>query len=445
MITQTQLQKFREAAKADQRLQATAAAVGSAGLEQASLVPQVTRNHPFAFSVTTEMGEITNQKSSGRCWMFASLNAARVAAMKKYNLKTFEFSQTYTFFWDKLEKSNAFLEAILETADEDLHGRLVSFLLMAPIQDGGQWDMFSGLLAKYGVVPKSVMPETYHSSNSRVLVGFLTSKLREYAHELRQRKQACEPAEALEARKTEMLEFVYKVLVRALGEPPTDFVFEYTDKDDVFHRTKRMTPKEFYEEFIGWKLEDKVSLIHAPTEDKPYYRCYTVKYLNSVVEGRPIRYLNLPMDELKRFTIAALKNGDPVWFGCDVGKYLNREKGIMDLHQFRYEDVLGEGLKLTKAERLDYGDSVLTHAMVLTGVNLDDEGKPLTWKVENSWGDKSGNKGVFSMADDWFDEFTYEVMVDRSLLDDKALKALDGELTALEPWDPFGALAKMED
>lgn len=441
MITKELLRKFADNFNNATNL-AAAYGVAKAGLKAAAVDPQMRQKHQFVYSLQTKMGEITNQKQSGRCWMFAALNAARVASMEKYNLKTLEFSQAYTFFWDKLEKANAFLTAIIETAGEDVHSRLVSHLLAAPVQDGGQWDMFSGILEKYGIVPKDAMPETYNSSASREMVEYLTSKLREYACELRKMVHNGASKEDLTARLESMLSYVYTVLVKCLGVPPTEVVYEYYDKDEVFHRTEPMTPQAFLKNFVGWDLTAKVSLINAPTADKPYYKAYTVKYLYSVLEGRPIKYVNLPIEELKAAAIKSLQAGEPVWFGCDVGKYLDRDTGIMDLDQFHYAEVLGEKLRLDKAERLDYGDSLLTHAMVLTGVNLDANGKPLTWKVENSWSDKAGNKGVFSMSDRWFDEFTYEVMVDKKYVSEKAKAAAEGEVIALEPWDPMGALAE---
>ena len=341
----------------------------------------------------------------------------------------------------KLEKSNYFLNNILETLAEPVHSRLLDHLLACPLQDGGQWDMFCGILKKYGAVPKSVMPETYHSSNTGALVTFLTSKLREYACELRKLAKT-KSKEELAARKEEMLGFIWQILVQALGEPPEKFVFGYYDKDDEYHRLPEMTPQQFFTEYTDWKLEDKISVINAPTEDKPFNRFYTVKYLGSVIEERPINYLNVDITELKKYTLAQLKSGQPVWFGCDVGQRLERENALMDLEARRYESVLGEGLKLNKAERLDYCDSLLTHAMVFLGVDLDDEGNPINWKVENSWGERGPAKGIYSMSDAWFDEFVYEVMIDREFIDAELLKSAENkDVIELAPWDPMGSLA----
>ena len=241
-----------------------------------------------------------------------------------------------------------------------------------------------------------------------------------------------------------MLYFIYNVLVKALGEIPETFTYDYRDKDNAFHRIADITPQEFFKKYVGWDLTNLVSLLNAPTADKPYGRAYTVKYLGTVKEAQPIRYINAPIEVLKEAAITSIKAGEPVWFGCDVGQMSIRDGGIMDEKSYQYDLTLGEGLNLTKAQRLDYGDSLLTHAMVFVGVNLDDEGKPLTWKVENSWGDKAGKKGIYSMSDKWFDEYNYQIAVDQKYIPEKWLKALDEPVIELEPWDPMGALAMVK-
>lgn len=416
-------------------------AMSKVGLNKSSIDNNLTRRHSFVFSHETKKGDITNQKSSGRCWMFAALNTARVDTMKKLNVKTFEFSQNYTLFWDKLEKSNYFLESIIETAGEPLNSRLVQHLLLDPIQDGGQWDMFSGLLEKYGAVPKSVMPETFHSSNTRELNQLLTAKLREFAAKLRDTHKAGKSSHELTEQKEACLSFVYGLLTKTLGEVPQTFSYEYRDEDNQFHRLTDITPQDFFKHYVSWDLDERISLINAPTEDKPYGKAYTVKYLGTVKEGKAITYVNAPIEVLKEAAIASIKDGEPVWFGCDVGKMLEREAGIMDDKAYDYEATLGETVELTKAQRLDYGESLLTHAMVFVGVDLDDQGNPIKWKVENSWGDKNGDKGIYSMSDKWFDEYNYQVAVKRQYIDEEWLKALDQPVVELEPWDPMGSLA----
>lgn len=435
------LVEFKNRFDANSTNQVIKGAIAKVGIDDASLDNNVLRRHSFEFSNETKRGTITNQKSSGRCWMFAALNTARVDTMNKLNMESFEFSQNYTLFWDKLEKANYFLDSILETLDEAQDSRIISHLLMDPVQDGGQWDMFSGLLEKYGAVPKSVMPETFHSSNTRKLNAVLTSKLREFAYQLREGHKAGLSLNELTAKKETKLYFIYSVLVKSLGEVPETFTYTYRDKDGEYRHIQDSTPQDFFKEYVGWDLTNLVSLLNAPTKDKPLGRAYTVKYLGTVKEAKPIQYINVPIQALKEAAVASIKDGQPVWFGCDVGKMLIRDVGIMDEKSYSYELTLGEGNGLTKAQRLDYGDSLLTHAMVFVGVDLDEQGQPLTWKVENSWGDKAGKKGIYSMSDKWFEEFNYQIAVDKKYVSEKWLKALDEPIIALEPWDPMGALA----
>ena len=443
-ITPELLKKFYADYTANPMNTVIAGAIAKSGIEDASFVNEVKRKHNFCFSHETKRGEITNQKQSGRCWMFSALNAARVEVMERLNLENFEFSQNYTLFWDKLEKSNYFLESILETLDEPLEGRLLAHLLANPIQDGGQWDMFSGILRKYGAVPKYMMPETFHSSNTRFFVEELTHRLRKYAHILRSGHAQGKTIAALRSEKEEFLSHVYSFLVKALGEVPEEFDFEYYDKDKKFHKAEHITPQQFFKDYVGWNLDDKISLINAPTADKPFGKAYTVKFLGTVKEGEPIHYINVPIDVLKAAAIESIKAGKPVWFGCDMGPLISRKEGIMDMEVYAYDKTLGALPEFTKAERLDYGDSLLTHAMVLTGVDLDSKGNPIKWQVENSWGDESGKKGMFSMSDEWFNEYTYQIMVEKKFVEAKWLSALKEPLVKLEPWDPMGALAIMQ-
>ena len=401
------------------------------------------RRMRYDFSLQLEAGEVTDQKRSGRCWMFAALNTMRLEVMQKLNLKTMELSQSYPLFYDKLEKANYFLESILSTLDEPLSGRLISHLLSAPVQDGGQWDMFAGLVRKYGVVPKDAMPESFSSSATAELNRYLTLKLRGFACTLREAHGAGAPLGELRGMKEEMLYTIYHMLCVALGKPPETFVYETRDKDNKFLRIGPITPQDFYREYVGWELSDYVSVINAPTADKPYGRSYTVTYLGSAVDGAPVRYLNLPVEGLKRLAIAQMQDGHAVWFGCDVGQWLNRTTGAMDLDGFALENLFSTRFPMTKAQRLDYGESLMTHAMVFTGVNLTEDGVPDRWRVENSWGAKSGEKGGYIMSDDWFSQFTYQVVVHKKYLSQEELSAYESEPIPLPPWDPMGALAWM--
>ena len=398
-------------------------------------------DHTFSEQITGEM-KITNQRSSGRCWGYAGLNLFRIYLGRKHNLRNFEFSQTYFMFWDKLEKSNYFLNSVIETASENWDSRLMMHLLHSPIQDGGQWDMWVNLINKYGVVPKSEMPETYQSGKSMRMNRMITRKLREYAKELRDsiNKQKSEEVYTL---KNTMLSTIYKMLVIHLGEPPESFNWQVRDKKKGFHRFKNLTALSFFKEHVGIELNDLVCLINCPMSDKEYDRVYTVEFLGNVIEGNPIRYLNVDIDVLKNASVESIKNNDPVWFGCDVGKYLHRTHGVMDTKLFDFNLFYGTEFSLDKASRLEYGESKMTHAMLFTGVDLDSNGKPIKWRVENSWGERNGEKGYYIMSDEWFDQYLYEVVVSKKYLESDIVdlyEKQDAEL--LPPWDPMGALAR---
>lgn len=418
-------------------------AVVAGGVLKAAENYQARRESRHSYSINLKQGSITAQKKSGRCWMFAALNVMRYDIIHKFNLEDFELSQSYPLFYDKLEKSNYFLESILKTLDEPTEGRLISFLLSSPVGDGGQWDMFANLVHKYGVVPKEVMPESVSSSDTRDMVDLLTEKLREDACILRKAHRAGETAGQLAARKQAMMEEVYRLLCICLGKPPKKFDFEVTDKDGAYLRDWQITPLQFFEKYVGWNLDDYVSLINAPTADKPYYRSYSVRFLGNVEEGHIVRYLNLPVDALKQAAIAQMKDGSPVWFGCDVGKSSCRDGGIMDLKLYDREALFDMKFTMDKADRLDYGQSLMTHAMVFMGVDLDDQDNPLRWRVENSWGKEPGKDGYYVMTDRWFDEYTYQVVVNKKYLPEEYLAQYDAEPIMLEPWDPMGSLACM--
>ena len=394
------------------------------------------------FSHRVKTPEATNQKKSGRCWLFAAMNTLRLSIMERLRLKDFQLSGAWLMFWDKLEKSNWFLESIIETREEPLDGRLVMWLMQDPVGDGGQWDMFVSLVEKYGLVPQEAMPESYSSSNSRAMNSFLVEKLREYARDLRSMAEGGADGDGLRAEKDRMMATVYRMLCVHLGVPPESFVWQWRDKDDDFHRHGQITPRGFAEEYVEMDLDSMVCLINAPTDDKPFGRLYTVRYLGNVSGGRQVRYLNVPMDVLREAAVEMLRDGRPVWFGCDVGKMGDRKKGLLDMAIFDLECVYGEAMTMSKADRLDYGHSRMTHAMVLTGVDIDESGDPVRWDIENSWGKDSGRKGHLTMTDEWFEEYLYEVTVDVDYLPEEYRAALKTRPTVLPPWDPMGSLAR---
>ena len=374
--------------------------------------------------------------------MFAALNTFRHKMIAGFQLEDFELSQAHTFFWDKYEKSNWFLEQVIATADQELTSRKVKFLLDTPQQDGGQWDMVVSLFEKYGVVPKSVYPESISSSDSRELNQILNKLLRQDAQILRElRVEGAESAE-LQAKKEELLQEVFNFLAMNLGLPPRKFDFSYRDKDNHFHSESGLTPLTFYQKYVDLKLADYVSIINAPTADKPYGRSYTVEMLGNVVGSKPVRYLNVEMDRLKELAIAQMQAGETVWFGSDVGQSSNRKAGVMAEGMHDFTASMDIRLTQDKAGRLDYSESLMTHAMVLTGVDLDENGKAKKWKVENSWGEKVGNKGYFVASDAWMDEYTYQIVVRKEFLTAAELAAYETEPLVLAPWDPMGALAK---
>ena len=398
-------------------------------------------DHTYSDVVKGEMNKVTNQKSSGRCWGFAGLNLMRISLAEKYNLKDFEFSQNYFMFCDKLEKSNYFLENILKTFDESYDSRLMMYLLSSPVQDGGQWDMFVNLIEKYGALPQSVMPESFQSSQSAMMNRFLTRKLREFAWTLREMNAKGAKLSELRKTKESMLSTIYSMLCVCLGNPPESFNWQTRDKDKKFIRFNNLTAVDFYKKHANIELKDKVCLIHAPMSNKKMNELYTVSYLGNVVGGQIINYANVAIDDMKRAAIKSIKNNEAVWFGCDVGKMFHRDLGVMDMDLYDYESLFGTDFLMDKGTRLEYGDSLMTHAMVFTGVDIV-KGKSTKWRVENSWGQKGGCKGYYLMTDKWFDEYNYEVVVDKKYLPRRILEIFNREPVALDPWDPMGSLAK---
>lgn len=440
-ITYENLKAYNEDFSKDMSSRIAMYAVMNSGVDKVSTNVEAVRRNRNEFSIDLKRGEITNQKASGRCWMFAALNVMRYDVMKKLKLGNFEFSQSYPLFFDKLEKSNYFLEAVLENLDEPLKERFMAHLLSSPLNDGGQWDMFVNLLRKYGAVPKDVMPESVSSSKTRDMNYYLTSKLREFACVIREKYENGAEIAELRRMKDEMMYEVYKILCICLGKPPERFDFEVRTEDDEYIRRLNISPKEFFDEYVGWELDDYVSLINSPTSDKPFNRSYTVKYLGNVKEGKAVRYLNLEIEELKKAALAQLKDGKPVWFGADVDHGMTSEEGVMDPDIFKAGEIFGTEFRLSKGQRLDYGHSMMNHAMALVGVNLDENGRPERWRVENSWGKEKGREGYYVMSDEWFDEYVFQIVVNKKYLSQEQLSNYEAEPIALEPWDPMGSLA----
>ena len=373
--------------------------------------------HIFNHKVKPEL-KITNQKSSGRCWLFAALNVVRRNVIEKYNLDTdFELSQNYLFFWDKFERLNYLMEAIIETKNTDIDSRMVTHLLNDPTCDGGQWDMVSNLIRKYGIVPKSVYQESCHSSYSSEMNAILKKKFREYALVLRINDNP-------RSSKMKFLEEIYDLLCKFLGKPPSNFDWEYLDKNKKFHRISNLTPLEFYKNHTNFDVNEYYCIVNDPRKDNPYDKLYTVKYLGNVIDGEKIKYLNTNVNRLKELIKKSIDDNKAVWFGCDVGKWLHRDQASMDLDLSNYEGVLNTKFGMDKEERLLTGDSLMTHAMVFTGYLTDNKGKVKYWQVENSWSDKGPAKGYYVMADSWFDQYMYEIAINKKYLSYEEIKII---------------------
>ena len=439
-LTDEMLARFRREVAAKPAYHLAQNAVARVSIDDVALNHEIVAGTDHTFSHLLDDWAVTNQKQTGRCWMFAALNLFRVGAMRNLNLKEFEFSQNYTLFWDKLERANYFLEAILETADRDLDDRTVAFLLERPVEDGGQWNMFVNLIKKHGLVPKALMPETESSSNTRRMVGILRHQLRAGARRLRDLHAGGAGLEELRAAKGEILAVVHRILCIHLGTPPERFTWQWTDRDRQFHRDEEMTPQEFAARYVELPLDEYVCLVHDPRDTSPYGRTFTVEYLGNVWEGGLTRYLNVEIDVLKDIAKRTLLDGEPVWFGCDVGKMLRRDTGIWDAQLFDYASVYDTAFTLSKAERLVYRQTQMTHAMLFTGVDLVD-GTPRRWRVENSWGEENGQKGFYLMNDSWFDEYLFEIAARQSYLPAALRAALEEEPIVLPAWDPMGSLA----
>ncbi len=393
----------------------------------------------FRFSNEIKTLPVANQKQSGRCWIFAGLNMIREVIAKKYDLKDFELSQNYTAFWDKFEKINYFIEAMDDFLEVDHDDRTLQHLLKTGIQDGGQWDMFVSLIEKYGIAPKESMSETTSSSGTRFKNQIINLKLRQYAANARRLFAEGKKSE-IPNLKAKALDELYTFLVTNFGTPPESFDFEYVSKEK-YHIVKGLTPQTFYLDHVGDILKDYVSIINSPTKDKPFMKTYTVSYLGNVIGGREIKYLNLEMKDLKELVLKQILDQEVVWFGSDVARYGDRTVGIWDDQSFDYDNMLEMSLFLSKEDQLDYSQSAMNHAMLITAVNLD-EGKPNRWKIQNSWGDTHGLKGYYLASDTWFDQYVYQAVIHEKYLSEAQMKAWKEAPKVLKPWDPMGALAK---
>ena len=387
------------------------------------------------FSHRVKTKGITDQHQSGRCWLFTGLNVLRAKMIDEQQLASMEFSQNYLFFYDQLEKCNLFLQGVIDTKHLPMEDRQVEWLFKNPLNDGGQFTGVSNLVMKYGVVPAEVMPENYQSNNTAAISNLLKLKLREYGLKLRNQKDRRAPA----ALKEQMLTEIYSMLVRAFGVPPTEFEWTRRDKDGNAVETKSYTPKSFYKEYFGdMDLEkDFVMVMNDPSRE--YYKVYEIDYDRHVYDGDNWLYLNLPIDEVKALAIASIKDNTAMYFSCDVGKFLDRKKGTLDMSRYDYESLMGVDFPMNKEERVRTFASGSSHAMTLIAVDLDEEGNAKKWMVENSWGPTKGYKGNLIMTDEWFEEYMFRVVVNRKYIPAETLKLLEQKPIMLPSWDPMFA------
>jgi bleomycin hydrolase len=414
-------------------------AVTRVSVDDVAINREIINNTGRSVSILLDDWKVTDQEHSGRCWLFAGLNLLRVGAMRQMGLKDFEFSQNHAMFWDKIERANYFLEAVIETADRDIDDRTVAYLLDEVAEDGGQWNMFVAIVNKHGLVPKSVMPETQSSANTARMNSVLRSLLRQGAKSVR---GACRAgAEAARAEKAQILGVVYRVLCIHLGTAPERFDWQWTDADRQFHRDGVLTPQEFAAKYVQLPINDYVCLVNDPRPTSPAGRVFTVEYLGNVLGAPPVSYLNVDISVIKDIAARSLLGGEPVWFGCDVAKMMSSEYGLWDAGLYDLPSVYETPFTLGKADRLIYHESQMTHAMLFTGVDLVG-GVPRRWRVENSWGADKGKDGFYTMNDSWFDQYVFEISARRDALPEALRQALDAAPIVLPAWDPMGSLAR---
>ena len=375
---------------------------------------------------------ITDQQQSGRCWLFTGLNVLRAQMMAKYGLDEMEFSQNYCFFYDQLEKANLFLQGIIDTREKPMDDKMVEWLFRNPISDGGQFTGISDVIGKYGVVPSSVMPETYSSENTSQIARLVGLKLREFGLQLRDEAAKGVKVSALEAKKTEMLSTVYRMLALAFGEPMERFTWTMNGE------TKEYTPQSFYQEYLGNDLTNNyVMLMNDPSRE--YYKCYEIDFDRHVYDGKNWTYVNLPVEDIKAMAIESIKDSTMMYFSCDVAKFLDSKRGTLDLKNFDYESLMGTTFGMNKKQRVQTFASGSSHAMTLMAVDLDKDGKPKKWMVENSWGAETGYKGHLIMTDEWFDEYMFRLVVEKKYVPEKVLNILKQKPIRLPAWDPMFA------
>ena len=389
------------------------------------------------FSNSVNSKGISDQESSGRCWLFTGMNVMRAKMIAENNLGAFEFSQVYSFFFDQLEKSNLFLQGVIDTRKASFDDRTVDWLFRNPLSDGGTFTGVADIITKYGLVPKGVMKETYTSNSTNAFSSLLKRKLREFGLRLRQASEKGAKEKELQAMKKEQLKVVYRMLATVYGVPPTEFTWAPKDANGKYREEPQTyTPMSFYQKYIGWDLQNNyVMLMNDPT--RPYWKSYEIEYDRHAYDGHNWLYVNLPLDEIKAMAIASIKDSTMMYFSCDVGKFLDSKRGLLDINNYDYETLFGVEFGMDKRERVLTYDSGSSHAMTLKAVDLDSNGNPVKWQVENSWGASSGHHGTIIMTDEWFNEYMFRLVVDKKYAPAKVLDVLKEKPTKLPAWDPM--------
>ncbi len=433
-VDEEMIESFRNSCILDGHNRSMYNALTNDDITDIALNREIVQQHNVIFSNKLKVSGITNQKSSGRCWLFSSLNMLRPAVMEKYKLNKFEFSQNFLAFWDKLEKANTFLEYVIAFRDRDPLDRELTLILERPISDGGYWHYTKALIEKYGLVPSEAMAESNSSGKTKDMNRVIGTKLRSDAAKLRRMNAEGKSLDELRSAKVRMLGEVYKMLVFNLGSPPDSFVYHFENRDSVVSEAKSFTPISFYKDFVDLDLDEYVDIYNDPSRD--YGKHYSIALTRNMYDSDDIKYANAPIEVLKEIALKALLADEPVLFGCDVGKDQSRDLGIMAVGLYDYGSIYDVDFSMTKAERSLYRESTVNHAMVFVGIDIKD-GKPVKWRVENSWGDNSGGGGYWTMYDDWFDEHVYDVIVKKKYVPKEILEIYEQEPIVLPVWDPM--------
>ncbi|MQB95492.1 aminopeptidase [Lactobacillus reuteri] len=431
-LTSKMVEKLKKEFHSRKDAEIIARAIQKNGIKAASEDPTASERLHRAFSYEIKTGKPTNQRHSGRCWSFAALNTLRHKFATKYKFKDFELSQNYLFFWDRIERANMFFQKIIATSDKPLHDRTVDFYLSFALNDGGQWANAASIIEKYGVVPEYVMPDTHNTKDTSDVAEVFDSLMRKDAIELRAMVQTNTSATELQEAQERMMGDVYKIAAYSFGEPPAKFDLEYRDDDKKFHQVLGLTPLKFYHEYFDTNLSDYVVVTNAP--DHEMDRSYLMPAQDSVVDGLPIKFVNVPFAELQEGAIKQLQAGETVWVGNDVLQQMDRKRGLMDAKLYHREELLDVDFVMDKKHRLETKQAVVSHAMTLTGFDMVND-QPTRWKIENSWGKDNGDNGYFVMTQDWFEEYTYEAVINKKYLSDRVKKVAASEPVTLPAWD----------